>query len=132
MKFFLCLLLINICNILSEEEEEDISSPCESVNKTDKPEDCIGKSCEFIEEICCYIEFREINSTEIKKECIDFEYYHYLREDLKKEAIERIKNKTYWDEEDKNNYSEILTLKCNNNYLVIKFFLLLLISFFII
>ncbi len=124
---FFCLFNI----LLSQNENEIYQSPCESVNVTmsKKPNDCYGKSTEFIEEICCYLE--SINATGGKgKECIDFQFYDYSREDLKKTAIEKIKNGTYWDVYNET-YDEIVSLKCNKDYLIPPIFLLLFFYFFL-
>ena len=130
MKFFLFLIFIIINQILSQWDNE--ATPCERNNINNPPEkfeDCLGKSCEFIEEICCYLE--SINATGGKvKECIDFQFYDYSREDLKKTAIEKIKNGTYWDFY-KETYDEIVSLKCNKDYLIPPIFLLLFFYFFL-
>ena len=109
MKFFGFLLLILFTQIFSDDYDDSIyKSPCEKVDEPNTFEDCLGLSCEFIEEKCCYLE--AVNSTNsTNKECIDFYVYDYMREDLKQKAIQKIKNGTYWESYN-DTYKEIFEL----------------------
>ena len=81
-------------------EDDVYKSPCESVNITNKnnPSDCYGKSTEFIEETCCYLESmvkdKETNEIIKKYECVDFTKSDYDVPEQKQIAIEQIKNGT--------------------------------------
>ena len=128
---FICLFLLVKKIIL---QEIIYQSSCEKVNNPTKPEDCYGKSCEFIEEICCFLESINTNSdlnnsfNQTKYECVDFAKSDYDREKQYKIAIEQIKNGTYWPEYNKT-YVDIISLKCKCNYIcpfAILLFLLLL------
>ena len=123
MKFFSFILLINIIQIFTHE----YPSPCEATTDSNpsKYEDCKGKSCEFIEEICCYMEAINETDNETVKECVDFQFYDYSRPELKKIAFEKIKNGTYWSDYDLG-YSEIISMYCNNYYIFPNYFILLL------
>ena len=118
MKFFGFLLLILFIQIFSNDDFYDYSnysSPCELEPNPKTFEDCLGLSCEFIEEKCCYLEAVDsTNST--NKECIDFYVYDYMREDLKQKAIQKIMNGTYWESYD-GTYKKIIELKCKDEYL---------------
>ena len=121
MKFFLFLIYIFFSQIESQNEtddyDDDFISACESVQRNiTSYADCLGRSCEFIEEKCCFLE--SINSTngQVDKECVDICFYDYMREDRKKQMINSIKNGTYW-ESFSGKYQEILTLNCNNEFL---------------
>ena len=118
MKFFGFLLLILSIQIFSDDDSYDDSiykSPCEKVDEPNTFEDCLGLSCEFIEEKCCYL--YSVNSTNLtSKECIDFYVYDYMREDLKQKAIQKIKNGTYWESYN-DTYQKIIELKCKDEYL---------------
>ena len=120
MKFFEFLLLILFIQIFSDDDFDDYfydynySSPCENA-RPKTFEDCLGLSCEFIEEKCCYLE--AVNSTNsTNKECIDFYVYDYMREDLKQKAIQKIINGTYWESYN-DTYQKIIELKCKDEYL---------------
>ena len=108
---FLRILIFIIINRSLSDEYENYQSPCESMKNTSKFEDCLGKSCEFVEEKCCYIEYRN-ETNEVKRECIDFYFYDYMRDDLKEKAINKIKKGEYWDNYT-GTYDEIISLKCN-------------------
>ena len=110
------IVLIFFKLIYSEEEEEEIISACERQPSPNISEQCLKKSCEFIEEKCCYLETRNISTNTIKKECIDFNFYDYMREDLKMEALNKIKNGSYWEDYDLP-YDEIISLNCQNEYI---------------
>ena len=118
MKFFGFLLLILSIQIFSDDDSYDDSiykSPCEKVDGPNTFEDCLGLSCEFIEEKCCYL--YAVNSNDSKsKECIDFYVYDYMREDLKQKAIQKIMNGTYWESYNYT-YQKIIELKCKDEYL---------------
>ena len=120
---FFCLFNI----LLSQNENEIYQSPCESVNVTmsKKPNDCYGKSTEFIEEICCYLESivkdKETNELKRKYECIDFAKSDYDRPEQKQIAIQQIKNGTYWKNFN-DTYENIILLKCESNFIYIKIF----------
>ena len=110
MNFLRFLIFIIINRILSEDAEV-YQSPCEESDSPSKFEDCLGKSCEFVEEKCCYLEY--LNETsEVKRECIDFYFYDYMRDDLKQQAINKIKKGEYWDNYN-DTYDEIISLRCN-------------------
>ena len=119
----LFFFLLNI--IISQEENEINRSPCESVNVTESknPNDCYGKSTEFIEEICCYLESnvkdKETNELKRKYECIDFAKSDYDRPEQKQIAIEQIKNGTYWETYN-DTYEDIILLKCEGNFIFLK------------
>ena len=117
MKFFGFLLLILSIQIFSDDDSYDDSiykSPCE-LEEPETFEECLGLSCEFIEEKCCYL--YSVNSTNLtSKECIDFYVYDYMREDLKQKAIQKIKNGTYWESYN-DTYKEIFELRCKDEYL---------------
>ena len=122
MKFFEFLLLILFIQIFSDDyfddyfyDDSNYSSPCELEPNPKTFEDCLGLSCEFIEEKCCYLE--AVNSKNLtNKECIDFYVYDYMREDLKQKAIQKIINGTYWESYNYT-YQKIIELKCKDEYL---------------
>ena len=121
MKFFLFLIYIFFSRIESQNEsddyDDDFISACESVQRNIiSYADCLGRSCEFIEEKCCFLE--SINSTtgKVDKECVDICFYDYMREDRKQKMINDIKNGTYW-ESFSGKYQEILTLNCKHEFL---------------
>ena len=134
MKYFLFLFLfLNfIIQILSDEEEEDpynyYTSPCENSGIPKRFEDCLGKSCEFIEEKCCYLESKNTTTNEIRKECVDLNFYDYMKDDLKQNAINAIKNGEYWEDFNET-YDEIISLRCASQILFHQIFLYLLILF---
>ena len=113
MKLLIFFLFIKL---IYSEEGEEILSACENQTSPNNAEDCLQKSCEFIEEKCCYLETRNFTTNSIEKECIDFNVYDYMRKDLKNEAINKIKNGQYWEDYDLP-YDEIITLKCQNEYI---------------
>ena len=133
MKYILFLLQIFFSQIISQEETDDYYanyiSPCESVRRNiSSYEDCLGRSCEFIEEKCCYLE--SINGTgQHQKECVDICFYDYMREDRKQQMINDIKNGTYWDSFN-GTYAEIITLNCYNEFLYPDILFILLMFFF--
>ena len=133
MKYILFLLQIFFSQIISQEETDDYYanyiSPCESVRRNiSSYEDCLGRSCEFIEEKCCYLE--SINGTgQHQKECVDICFYDYMREDRKQQMINEIKNGTYWDSFN-GTYIEIITLNCKNEFLYKRILFILFIFFF--
>ena len=108
-------LFIFISKILTEEEIYE--SPCEAKHNPEKPNVCYGRSCEFIEETCCFLESISYNETtdsnETTYECIDFAISDYDRPAQKEIAIEQIKNGTYWLTCD-DTYDEIIKLECNS------------------
>ena len=125
INLFLLLFLLYI--IISEEVYE---SPCERFHNPTKAEDCYGRSCEFIEEVCCYLESK-VNDTEAnelitKYECVDFIQSDYDVPDQKQIAIERIKNGTYWFPIYNNTYDQIISLKCESSFIFSKIFSFLL------
>ena len=73
-------------------------SPCETMKNPNSTYDCIGKSTEYIEEVCCYLEGVQDNAPII--ECVDVD-----RDDVRSE-LERnntkklIINGTYWENYD--------------------------------
>ena len=117
MKYIISLFFL-LKEIISQEEQLYVS-PCEKNTDPKQPEDCYGKSCEFIEETCCYLESIVKNETtftnESKYECVDFAISDYDRPEQKELAIQQIKNGTYWITFNET-YEEILVLKCNCNY----------------
>ena len=86
----------------------------------------MDRSCEYIEEICCYLESKTNNTN--RKECVDFNFYDYMRDDLKNNAINKIKNGVYWETYNLT-YDEIISLKCNSKNLVRHILLLLTILY---
>ena len=113
-------------------EDDVYKSPCESVNITNKnnPSDCYGKSTEYIEETCCYLESmvkdKETNEIIKKYEYVDFTKSDYDVPEQKQIAIEQIKNGTYWDAWN-DTYEQIISLQCESNFIFLKgftFFLL--------
>ena len=135
MKIILFLFFSFFIQILSDDEGEstdyytNYKSPCEKIENPNSFEDCIGKSCEYIEEKCCYLESKNHTTNENKKECIDFYFYDYMRDDLKHDAIEAIKNGSYWDVFNET-YDEIISLRCESEFLLQTIFLYILILFF--
>ena len=129
---FFCLLNI----FISQNEDEIYKSPCDLVNITNSknPKDCYGRSTEFIEEICCYLESivkdKETNELKRKYECIDFAKSDYDRPEQKNIAIEQIKNGTYWTTYN-DIYEDIISLKCESNCIYIKVFSFLIFSYLI-
>ena len=128
INLFLLLFLLNI--IISEEVYE---SPCENFHDPKKPEDCYGRSCEFIEEVCCYLESK-INDTETNElinqyECVDFVKSDYDRPEQRQIAIEQIKNGTYWLPVYNDTYDQIISIKCESNFIFSKIFFFLLFLF---
>ena len=135
MKSYILLILISFKAILSDEgEAEDnfynYTSPCESQISVNKYDDCIGKACEFIEEKCCYLEALNHTTKERQKECIDFNFYDYMRDDLLSEAKEKIRNGEYWDSFNET-YDEIYILDCNYKYFYPSFLLLIILFCFL-
>ena len=129
MKFF--IFLIFFIQILSDEDDyySNYTSPCEKIGNPSNFKDCIGKACEFIEEKCCYLESKNTTTGITLKECIDFYFYDYMRDDLKEKAIEAIKNGTYWEGYNET-YDEIISLKCASEFLFQQIILYLLILYF--
>ena len=131
MKFILFLFPTFFIQILSDEEEDPYNyyiSPCENSGIPKRFEDCLGKSCEYIEEKCCYLETKNRTTNEIEKECNDFYFYDYMRDDLKQNAIDAIKNGEYWEEYNET-YDEIISLRCACQFLFYQIFLYLFILF---
>ena len=126
MKCFAFLIFVLFNQILSQGNIDGYTSPCESTTNVEKFEDCIYKSCEFIEEICCYLESTTNNTN--RKECVDFNFYDYMRDDLKNDAINKIKNGVYWETYNYT-YDEIISLKCNSKTLVSHILVLLTILY---
>ena len=136
MKYILFLIYIFSFLILSQEQEDTLEPITEKQDETDEPEnyddlvspcesagtnvnsysDCVGKSCEFIEEKCCFLESVNITNGLVEKECVDICFYDYMREDRKQQMIKDIKNGTYW-ESFTGKYQEILELNCHQNFL---------------
>ena len=86
------------------------SSPCEVVKNPSSFHDCIGKSTEYVHEVCCYLKGIQ-NNSEIS-ECVDI-----VRDDTRSEldinnTKKNILNGTYWSKYDLV-YNSIEILKCN-------------------
>ena len=126
MKYFAFLIFVLFNQILLQENIDGYESPCESIETVEKFEDCLDRSCEYIEEICCYLESKTNNTN--RKECVDFNFYDYMRDDLKNNAINKIKNGVYWETYNLT-YDEIISLKCNSKNLVRHILLLLTILY---
>ena len=126
MKYFVFLIFVLFNQILLQENIDGYESPCESIETVEKFEDCLDRSCEYIEEICCYLESKTNNTN--RKECVDFNFYDYMRDDLKNNAINKIKNGVYWETYNLK-YDEIISLKCNSKNLVLHILLLLTILY---
>ena len=130
MKYILFLIYIFSFLILSQKQEDtgkaitqepeddyDLVSPCERAGtNVTSYSDCVGKSCEFIEEKCCFLESVNITNGLTEKECVDICFYDYMREDRKQQMLKGIKNGSYW-ESFKGKYQEILELNCYQEYL---------------
>ena len=122
---------------LQKNKGQVYESPCERIKNPTKPEECYGKSCEFIEETCCYLESIVTNNSDLNNifnetwyECVDFAISDYERENQKQIAIEQIKNGTYWAVYT-DTYADIILLKCKCNYLFSYGMLLLLLFWFL-
>ena len=102
------------------------SSPCEQIKNPSSFNECIGKSTEFVHEVCCYLKGVK-NNTNIT-ECVDI-----FRDDIRSEidinnTKKNIENGTYWDKYDLV-YNSIEILKCYCNYIfpkVLSLYLLVL------
>ena len=131
MKYILFLIYIFPFLILSQEQEgtgkatteepedndNNLVSPCERAGtNVTSYFDCVGKSCEFIEEKCCFLEYVNITNGLTEKECVDICFYDYMREERKQQMLKDIINGTYW-ESFKGKYQEILELNCYQEYL---------------
>ena len=124
MKNFKFLIIIFFKSIIPNELDEgdelfDYASPCEQQTKENKVKDfndCIGKTCEYIEEICCYLESKNYTDGSILKECIDFNFYDYMREDLINQAKQKLLKGEYWESYNQT-YDEIINLRCENSYM---------------
>ena len=130
-------LFLFLRTILSEEEEEQLyESPCERKYDPIKPQDCFGRSTEFIEETCCFLESIELNDIDENNifnqtvyECVDFAISDYERTEQKEIAIQKIKNGTYWVNFNEP-YYDIITINCKSYFLIYKInFVLLLFAF---
>ena len=133
--FFFYLLLQQIK--LKKKTGKVYESPCERIHDPTKPEDCYGKSCEFIEETCCYMESIVSNNSDLNNifnetwyECVDFAISDYEGENQKQIAIEQIKNGTYWEVYN-DTYLDIILLKCKCNFLFSYGILLLFLFLFL-
>ena len=126
MKYFAFLIFVLFNQILLQENIDGYESPCESIETVEKFEDCLDRSCEYIEEICCYLESKTNNTN--RKECVDFNFYDYMRDDLKNNAINKIKNGVYWETYNYT-YDEIISLRCNSKNLCPHIFLLFMILY---
>ena len=135
---FNLVLLFCVLNILISQDKSDeiLKSPCKSANVSNSknPNDCYGRSTEFIEEICCYLESivkeKETNELKRKYECIDFAKFDYDRPEQKQIAIGQIKNGTYWKTFN-DTYEDIILLKCESNFIYFKVFSPLIFLLFI-
>ena len=134
-------LFILLRTILSEEEEEEklYESPCERKYDPIKPQDCFGRSTEFIEETCCFLESIELDDTDENNifnqtvyECVDFAISDYERPEQKEISIQKIKNGTYWVNFNEP-YYDIIAINCKYNFLIYKinFVLFLFVFFFL-
>jgi hypothetical protein len=122
--------LVSLIDETDEPENyDDLVSPCESAGtNVNSYSDCVGKSCEFIEEKCCFLESVNITNGLVEKECVDICFYDYMREDRKQQMIKDIKNGTYWDSYD-GKYQEILQLNCHQVF-IYPYVLFIIILFF--
>lgn len=116
---FLSLISISIC---------EWSSPCEQRLNPESFHDCIGRSTEYVHEVCCYLKGIQ-NNTE-SSECVDI-----VRDDTRSELDINITKKNiesgeYWDKYDLE-YESVEILKCNCNYIFPKFLLLYLLILYI-
>ena len=112
-----------------ETEYDELVSPCESAGlNVTSYSDCVGKSCEFIEEKCCFLESINITNGKVDKECVDICFYDYIIENRKQQMIKDIKNGTYWDSYD-GKYQEILQLNCHQVF-IYPYVLFIIILFF--
>ena len=112
-----------------ETVDDDLVSPCESAGlNVNSYSDCVGKSCEFIEEKCCFLESINITNGKVDKECVDICFYDYIIENRKQQMIKDIKNGTYWDSYD-GKYQEILQLNCHQEF-IYPYVLFIIILFF--
>ena len=112
-KIFLFLLLLSELYYI----RNDWSSPCERMKNPSAVEDCTGKSTEFIDEICCYLEGKEYGEDSPKTECVDIIIDDTVNEHRLNETKKKIINGAYW-EVYKNPYDYINTLRCYSTYLV--------------
>ena len=103
-------------------------SPCETMKNPNSTYDCVGKSTEYIEEVCCYLEGVQDNETII--ECVDVDRDDVRSELDRNKTKKLIINGTYWENYDLT-YNSIEILRCYYNYifpniLILLFLLVLL------
>ena len=97
-------------------------SPCETMKNPNSTYDCIGKSTEYIEEVCCYLEGVQDNEPII--ECVDVDRDDVRSELDRNKTKKLIINGTYWENYDLT-YNSIEILRCYYNYIFPKILLLL-------
>ena len=97
-------------------------SPCETMKNPNSTYDCVGKSTEYIEEVCCYLEGVQDNETII--ECVDVDRDDVRSELDRNKTKKLIINGTYWENYDLT-YNSIEILRCYYNYIFPKILLLL-------
>ena len=89
-----------------------------------KRDDCVGKSTEYIEEVCCYLIGSQDDDIDLG-ECVDVD-----RDDVRNElgynnTKKKIINGTYWENYNLR-YNSIKVLDCYYNYIFPKILLLFL------
>ena len=99
-------------------------SPCEKMKNPIKRDDCVGKSTEYIEEVCCYLIGTQDDDIDLG-ECVDVD-----RDDVRNElgynnTKKKIINGTYWENYNLR-YNSIKVLDCYYNYIFPKILLLFL------
>ena len=126
MKFFIYLIISLIVIEISQGEEEVTDhwySPCENTTGPSSIEDCTGKSTEFVDETCCFMEATQDGIQD--KECVEVTRDDIRTKELIDKTVEMIKNGEYWDYYNET-YESVISFRCSSNYILPKIFLVIL------